>query len=1406
MLSTALIFALLCPLSGASRAADLSPPFVRLGQLTVGLCPNQPEEVDSSEINLDFPAGITVSQDLGDLTFRSFNEFLDQALMSPFMRMLLLREAQSCAARLHLQGRYGACLRQASQLRAAAVDGTGTGDLSLAGVLSVEAECRMGLGQVDAAVDLHRRALALRRKNGDTGEELDRVKMNLGEALSVRGERGEAQALLEQAWASRWPREPFDGKWLDRLSDDLVHLTSRPPYTTHHRAVAGARQAEASLASGDGPAALVAAEEALKSWTELLGEDDPRLALPLALVATSHTMLGEPEEARALRERAQRAAELGWFHADETTVRGLLRLVESEWAVAEVSAARRHMEQVLYLVKGIATIDPRSKIELLSGLSVLEQSMGAWRLALSHLQQADASLVRLGQTDASQRATLLWQLAGLCHWLGEDSQERVALTTLAALEPDKGVQVALGLARLEWEAGTPEEARRYAASAQERADPSTPPDVIADLASLLERMDDHEAAEALLAGHPMDSVLPSIVRVESALDREDPTSALDLLQSSELDDLSLPLSWWLRFQAAKATSALELGDVGRAGELLDRAVAGLPKQALGQGPLLVAAVGPLSGPMLRLGRFEDLESMLNLLYPQGGDTDGAQVALVRARLDAARGRRVDATSELHSALAALGTTPRPAAIYLSLELARLDLESGDLPMALAAANEALKAIEAIYGKGSWRLAEPLGILASIDLEAGRPKSALSLAQAGLDLPPRVPASWRGNLALTAARSQIELGEPRLAASVLELALEDPGPLSPGLASILSATRVLAGVAAGEVVDPSQLEEATLEVSKHLADGHPLRIAISQLEMGLMASGGRTSEAMAACEGAEAAALAQLDQLRGSASENDLARLVVRYRPILDQCLALDRPPVAQLASVWRWKAAAVANHDKCPDEVIGDGCRTLLDLYEERGSLFYRQMVGASPPGSDARLSFINGAIEELERRFSGAGGPASTPDLTAVQAALPPGALLLEYVRFRAYDGVMPALPAYAVFVVDRDAIHLVRLEDAEMVDDLAHRYWLAVSNPATSVGQIRRLGRSLYAAILGPALKASGYDALPEHLVVSPDGALAAVPFSALPSPTAPSEPILLHTRVTYALSGAALTQRQGLRRAPGDGVVVVGDPEPPWIRAMAARTTCPEYGLLASSGRLPGAAEEARQVADLYLNAGWSNVSLLVDRDADEASVTEALRHARVAHLATHAFLLPPRCADQPELPPSGRGPLLRMVTAPSAWWGASGERPVSEEQDATLRAGLVLSGEGPEQGTFRTDGLLTGMDIKNLDLSGAQLVVLSACGTGLGEMQPGRGVVGLRSAFEQAGADAVVVTLWSVDDRLTRRLMVQLHQSLLGSASGDPSLALWEVQRRAARSAGSRRAHPSSWAAFTYSGPIAPAEAP
>ena len=138
---------------------------------------------------------------------------------------------------------------------------------------------------------------------------------------------------------------------------------------------------------------------------------------------------------------------------------------------------------------------------------------------------------------------------------------------------------------------------------------------------------------------------------------------------------------------------------------------------------------------------------------------------------------------------------------------------------------------------------------------------------------------------------------------------------------------------------------------------------------------------------------------------------------------------------------------------------------------------------------------------------------------------------------------------------------------------------------------------------------------------------------------------------------------------------------------------------------------------------------------------------------------------------------------------------------LRSGLALAGAntwltGGTPPPEAEDGLLTVEDVLSMDLSATELVVLSACETGLGDIQVGEGVFGLRRYFILAGAKTVVMSLWSVSDKQTQELMSEFYHYPL---NGWPRV---EALREAQLMMRAKYAYPYYWGAFIGQGDPSP----
>lgn len=411
------------------------------------------------------------------------------------------------------------------------------------------------------------------------------------------------------------------------------------------------------------------------------------------------------------------------------------------------------------------------------------------------------------------------------------------------------------------------------------------------------------------------------------------------------------------------------------------------------------------------------------------------------------------------------------------------------------------------------------------------------------------------------------------------------------------------------------------------------------------------------------------------------------------------------------------------------------------------------------------------------------------VVAALPPSGALVEVVQVHKAG-------RYLAVVVNTDGgMHAVDLGPTAEIDRQVSRFLSEVARAAPGFEQV---AQQVYGRIFAPLMPWLGDS---QHIYLSLDGALSLLPFSALHD----GEDYLIDKYNFYYLNSGRDLVGTETPQSLAPPVLIAN----PALVPSGSETNGSPRGTEYRRGQvcrlrerarglppLPGAESEAKAIAALLPRS-----RLLYGAAATEAAL-RGLVAPRILHIAAHAEYAargPATVSAESAKPRSALTPIPTLLPSGTATLGAE----LSEGGTCPMfESALLLTGAASQSGVGQAvaldqDGLLTADEVRNyLNLWGTELVVLSACQTGVGATQPNEGVFGLRRAFFLAGARSLVTSQWSVDDEATHQLMVAFYRHLL---SGQPRGTALQHAMSETRQ---RKPHPFYWAPFIFIGKNAP----
>lgn len=639
---------------------------------------------------------------------------------------------------------------------------------------------------------------------------------------------------------------------------------------------------------------------------------------------------------------------------------------------------------------------------------------------------------------------------------------------------------------------------------------------------------------------------------------------------------------------------------------------------------------------------------------------------------------------------------------------------------------------------------------------------------------------------------------------------------------------------------SRLDKAEAELSRALESfrkaygpRHPQTGMTLNLLSITVGAAGRHDEALQyAAESAAAYSDVARRTLAGTA-EAQHALLLNRWRPEVRHFVALAAADPKRLGDrakelfdvVLNWKAASgrsLLNRLEALTVKQSPEAKTYEEILVYRRQIVQETIRGAGKDSIDvynSRLASLQERMDALERNLSlkvadyGAVAKVREAGVADILRHLPENSALVEYI----YQPEIVSLAGpptagvnddefYAALVVyrvpgDNDVhIQLVPLPPAAEIDSVIEQWRRDTRSTMANSDTDAELREKLWRPIA---------DILPKNvdrILIAPDGQLALIPFEAIRHDDGSF--LIEKYRISYVTTGRDLVPRPQSSDALGPPVILA---DPAYDLAgfteqrERSRVPVPQQSFaFATNPRkqktLPGFDVEAKAVASLLESRnGGSPVRRLEHEDATEDGAA-VVKRPRLLYFITHGgYMMDVRrvapsidsAVPAPDtIPKPGETPLLTL--------GEFGDDP-------RLRSILFLAGcnnwrERAASGL--SDGLLTALEVQSLDLWGTDLVVASACDTGLGDVRIGEGVLGLRRAFQQAGARTVVSSLWNVPDEQTTVLMPRFLELWL---SGTPKAdALRQAQLdlirnlRISSNPLHREASPFFWAAFVCHG--------
>ena len=451
------------------------------------------------------------------------------------------------------------------------------------------------------------------------------------------------------------------------------------------------------------------------------------------------------------------------------------------------------------------------------------------------------------------------------------------------------------------------------------------------------------------------------------------------------------------------------------------------------------------------------------------------------------------------------------------------------------------------------------------------------------------------------------------------------------------------------------------------------------------------------------------------------------------------------------KALLLNSSIKVRQRILNSGDTSLIGKYEDwiTKKEFLTSVLAMSPEqiknsGLDPKV--VEKEVESLEKGLSESSEIFASNyekedyNWKDIQAKLDVNEVAIEVIRFRKFSSTFTDSVMYAVLIVTpatRSNPQLVLLEEGKNLEAKYLKYYRnCIKHNIEDELSYNNYWKPIEKAIANKKAK----------IYFSPDGVYNQINIESLKSSNDTyvidsAEILLVNNSKEIIKKKLALQKEEELNKSKKKIKAKEATP----VADLFGNPTYYDDSNLAihKISQLEGAEKEVNELNKLLVSQGWDS-EVYVEGQATEEAVKN-LKNPKVLHIATHGFFM-----EDSQTPSD--------VELEGINEGKSIVNPLLKS-GLLLKNGGYLANETNAYAFNSADGILTSYEAMNLNFDNTELIVLSACETGLGEIQLGEGVYGLQRAFLMAGARTIVMSLFKVSDEVTQELMINFYKQWL-----------------------------------------------